>query len=100
MIAHTFNNVRILKEDKGPRVLKSVKRGEYINMGVIAQRIGASRAQARVHVRRLVDCGKLEKAYRNGRVVYVRGHGYVKPRRDSSIEFAGPRSFGRGLANW
>jgi len=100
MTTHFYNNVAIVTNDRRELVLKNIKRGERVNMGEIALRIGASRAQARVHVRRLVDCGKLEKAYRNGRLVYVRGHGYVKPRRDSSVEFAGPMMIGRGLANW
>ena len=100
MIAHTFNSAVILKVDMRKHVLKAVPLGEQVSMAEIAQKLGVSLSQARAHVGRLLDVCALVKTRRKGRIVYMRGNGRVAPRRESSVEFAGPRSVGRGLANW
>jgi len=100
MRVHTYNNNVIVNDDKDARILKMAKPGEGVSMETIVCCLGISRTQARHHVRRLLDSGVLVMSRFGRQRVYMRGAGNAPSRRDSCIEFAGPRSFGRGLANW
>jgi len=97
---HTYNGCVIVKDDKGVRILKMAKPSEGVSMETIVCCLGISRTQARHHVRRLLDSGALVMSRSGRQRVYTRGSGNAPSRRESSVEFAGPRSVGRGLANW
>ena len=96
----TFNNCPTRKSDTAKRILKAIKRREIIRSYVIADRVGISRSMASNHIRVLLDKGKLRRELIGGR--WSDGRANVKrvSRRTSSVHYAGPRTIGRGLANW
>ena len=96
----TFNNCPKRKSDTAQRILKCIKKDELLRSYVLAYRLGLSRATVSIHIVKLLDQGKLRRELKGGRWSY--GHANEKrvSRRTSSVHYAGPRTIGRGLANW